>query len=275
MTNQLSSPIGQDEAPKLAKPRFFDYLTRREKWRMAVMGGALAAGTWGAAHMAGLDQFVDPIYPVASNAELNEANYPDRTAMQQVLLERIRVTASCTITTRSYGTVSVYADSARPFDLPEGVDERQVQNDDQVLPHCAQLIRDEFSNGRGLYVRYEINIRNAWSGSVNAPGFGTFEREDENGNGILHEPMRLTLGNKWHDNDAIDRLDDAQNDFNNIRTRLSERSSHGANALNRAWQWTKDTAWSLIGFDTLGDQIQTRLWNSVTGKETTHEVRPS
>jgi hypothetical protein len=273
MKNTLSEPVQLGKAPaNLAnKPKFSSYFNNRQKFRAVAMGSALLVSAWGGAHLAGWDKFLDPTLPLATDAELNEANYPNRIVMSETLINRINVTARCTITTRSYGLVHVYADI--PYGLPEGIEEHQVSKEEDVLPTCINMIRDKFSNGRARNVTYEINIKNAWSGSVAAPGFGPFEDGDENGNGIRNESLPLSLGNKWHDNDAIERLEEAQEDYLSVKQALRDRDNRSANLLGRAWQWTKDTAYSAIGWETMADQIQQSLWDRVTGGN--NEAHPS
>ena len=82
------------------------------------------------------------------------------------------------------------------------------------------------------------------------------------------------MGNKWHDNDAIDRLGEAQTDYMNLKQELRDRSSRTSNILGRAWQAAQDTAYGMIGWETLTDRIQQRLLNSITGSNQ-NEARPS
>jgi hypothetical protein len=263
----------------LAKPKFGSYFTARQKFRASAMGVALLVGAWGIAHFKGWDEFLNPTLPLATDAELNEENYPrfedtefpDRTAMMGTLINRLGVKALCTITTQSYGQVSVYAD--RPWNLGEGVDEREVASDADVLLTCARLIEEEFSHGRARSVTYELSVRNAWMSSSNAPGIGSFERNDENGNGIPYEPAPIRLGNKWHDNDAINRLEEAQQEFVSLQEVLRARDTTTSNLSDRVWQWAKDKAYSTVGWDTLSEQIQRRLREGVMGGK--HEIHPS
>ena len=267
----------------LVKPKFGSYFTLGEKFRFfAVRMPIILAGAWGAAHWMEWDKVLDPTYPLATDAELLEENYPNRTAMMETLIKRIKVTASCTLTTRSYRTINVYAD--RPFSMPEGDDEREVKSSDDVLPTCINIIREELSHGRGIYATYQINIRNAWSGSASPPGFGPFEQDDENGNGIPHENIPFTLGNKWHDNDAIDRFEEAQEEMQALKAKLRDRDSSVSNMLDRSWQWAQETAGDAIDYveekfdkavELAWNKAKQNFWNNLPWGGSNNEASPS
>ncbi len=272
----------------LAKPKFGDNFNARDKFWLAMVGASALGAACAALHVTGATEFLNPTLPLATDAELNEANYPrfedtefvNREEMMKVLSQRIDVKVVCTITTSSYRQVHVFTN--RPFDLAEGVEEIEVKKNDDVLPTCIKLIQEKFSNGRARNVTYTINIGNAWNGSSSAPSVGPFEQNDENGNGIKYEQMYFTLGNKWHDNDAIDRLEKVQEDYFGLKQTLRDRDNSKKIIFNRSVQFAKDTASGAInyvinnvdvGFDFVVDQMKDKFWQAMPGGN--NEAHPS
>lgn len=268
----------------IPKPRLRDHFTPDEKaklrhWKFSAIL-VLTAG----AYFGGAFDGLNPNLPMATDAELLESHYPDRTAMMETLQNRIGIFPICNINMKDGSHISVFVRDQEPFgEIPEGAEERVVDSPRNVLPACANIIRGWGQSGIGYSVTYSLTVDRAWGGHI-GPGYGLHEEADDDGDGIFYEPTYLELGNKWHDSDAADRLDEENEKVIGLIEELEERKSRLSNIWGRLKTSVKDNFCEYVGCPTVGGLIQDaiglshqtsqeqRVLNSVRGQNETHPV---